>query len=406
MIVPAWSVHQGDCLDYLRTLPSDSVHCCVTSPPYWRLRDYGVDGQIGLEASVQEHMKVLVEVFREVRRVLRPDGICWLNYGDSYAGSSMSGGVGKGTIHVSQQGDRKGVDLRMPGTKPLCGLKPKDLLMLPARLALALQADGWWLRSEIIWAKPNPMPESITDRPTSAHEKVFLLSKSQRYFYDADAVRENAIRAGDIPGGGYIGSSVGREVSGHFTLSKNAMPVANHRNLRNVWTIPTEACPEAHFATFPRRLVEPCVKAGTSEKGCCPQCGAPWKRRVVVERSDDNYYVTGKSQAKHEMGLVTALSGYGPGGPPKRRTDGWYPTCSCPEHEPAPCTVLDPFTGSGTTGVVALSLGRAFLGCELNPQYHLLACERVKAAALGMPLREMRGGQRSLFETMTEEEPA
>jgi DNA modification methylase len=360
----------GDVLDVLKEMPADSIHCCVTSPPYWGLRDYGVEGQIGLEPTVDVYISRMVEVFREVGRVLRPDGTCWLNIGDAYAGSSMSGGVGKGTIHGSQHGDRKGVDLRMPGTKPLCGLKPKDLLMLPARLALALQADGWWLRSEIIWAKPNPMPESITDRPTSAHEKVFLLSKSRRYFYDAEAIREPLEtaekRASRIV---YDGKS---EKTSTFLP-----PNPNGRNKRNVWTIPTESFPEAHFATFPRRLVEPCVKAGTSEKGCCPECGAPWKRRVVVERSDDNYYVTGKSQAKHEMGLVTALSGYGPGGPPKRRTDGWYPTCKCPEHEPIPCTVLDPFCGSGTTGLVALREGRRFIGIELNGDYIPLAYKRI-----------------------------
>jgi DNA modification methylase len=360
----------GDVLDVLKEMPADSIHCCVTSPPYWGLRDYGVEGQIGLEPTGDVYISRMVEVFREVGRVLRPDGTCWLNIGDAYAGSSMSGGVGKGTIHGSQHGDRKGVDLRMPGTKPLCGLKPKDLLMLPARLALALQADGWWLRSEIIWAKPNPMPESITDRPTSAHEKVFLLSKSRRYFYDAEAIREPLEtaekRASRIV---YDGKS---EKTSTFLP-----PNPNGRNKRNVWTIPTESFPEAHFATFPRRLVEPCVKAGTSEKGCCPECGAPWKRRVVVERSDDNYYVTGKSQAKHEMGLVTALSGYGPGGPPKRRTDGWYPTCKCPEHEPIPCTVLDPFCGSGTTGLVALREGRRFIGIELNGDYIPLAYKRI-----------------------------
>lgn len=408
MIVPAWSVHQGDCLEYLRTLPSDSVHCCVTSPPYWGLRDYGVDGQIGLEASLQEYLAILVDVFREVRRVLRPDGTCWVNLGDAYANAGKSG------LHV------KGASSNLGGTpnhahmhseKIPDGLKPKDLMMLPSRIALALQADGWWLRSEIIWAKPNPMPESITDRPTCAHEKVFLLAKSARYFYDADAVREPHKREWNPENNG---GSIGKRGSNYLlgahgkdrTCPVPAQKNPSGANKRNVWTIPTEAFPDAHFATFPRRLVEPCVKAGTSEKGCCPECGAPWKRVVEVDRKPDTYYVTGKSAAKRGMGLNTACSGYGPGGPPSRQTTGWRPTCSCPPADPRPCTVLDPFTGSGTTGVVALSLGRAFIGCELNPQYHLLACERVKAAAIGMPLREMRGGQGSLFESTTEEESA
>ena len=169
----------------------------------------------------------------------------------------------------------------MPGTKPLCGLKPKNLLMLPARLALALQADGWWVRSEVIWAKPNPMPESITDRPTCAHEKVFLLAKSAKYFYDADAVRETAV---SDPKDGRRGDGASYSFKPTSQITHMGVP-ASGRNLRNVWTIPTQPYPESHFATYPERLVEPCVKAGTSEKGCCPECGAPWKRRVVVERS-------------------------------------------------------------------------------------------------------------------------
>ena len=188
----------GDCLDRLQTLPEESVHCVVTSPPYWGLRDYGVEGAIGLEPTLQEHLEMIVTVFREVRRVLRKDGTLWLNYGDCY-----------------HNGDS------------LSGLKPKDLVMMPARAALALQADGWWLRSEIVWHKPNPMPESVRDRPTSAHEKLFLLTKAARYFYDAEAVRTKT-----------------------------------DANLRNVWTIPTHAYPDAHFATFPPKLVEPCIKAG------------------------------------------------------------------------------------------------------------------------------------------------
>lgn len=327
-----FEIRVGDCLQILKEMPSDSVHCCVTSPPYWGLRDYGVDGQIGQEASLQEYLAILVDVFREVRRVLRPDGTCWVNLGDSYSN--------------------------------------KQLLMMPSRIALALQADGWWLRSEIIWAKPNPMPESITDRPTCAHEKVFLLAKSARYAYDADAVREPLEtaekRTTRIV---YDGKS---EKTSTFIP-----PNPNGRNKRNVWTLPSQPFPEAHFATYPEKLVEPCIRAGSSEKGCCPACGSPWKRVVEVDRKPDTYYVTGKSAAKRGMGLNTALSGYGPGGPPSRQTTGWRPTCSCPPADPRPCTVLDPFCGSGTTGLVALREGRRFVGIELNPEYSLIAHRRI-----------------------------
>ena len=246
----------GDCLERLRTLPEESVHCVVTSPPYWGLRDYGVEGAIGLEPTFGEHINTIVTIFREVRRVLRSDGTLWLNYGDRY-----------------HNGDS------------LSGLKPKDLVMMPARVALALQADGWWLRSEIVWHKPNPMPESVRDRPTSAHEKIYLLTKSARYFYDAEAVREedagtdhprNILHRPEPSGGIFPPHRGIRTAEG-----KNG----GGRNLRNLWTIATHPFSKAHFATFPPKLVEPCIKAGTSEKGCCPECGAPRVRVVEADLS-------------------------------------------------------------------------------------------------------------------------
>lgn len=409
-------IHQGDCLDFLRTLPSDSVHCCVTSPPYWGLRDYGVEGQIGMESRLEDYVAKMVEVFREVRRVLRPDGTCWLNLGDAYA-TRPNGTIasrGRKTPHAEY---RRTNALRSSGSAQTDGLKHKDLMLLPSRVAIALQDDGWWLRSEIIWAKPNPMPESCRDRPTSAHEKVFLLTKSERYFYDADAVRST--------GPAYGGQRGTFSRPADTKVTQNLVPghrTAQHRpdrndrvpagsNLRNVWTIPTEPCPEAHFATFPRRLVEPCVKAGTSEKGCCPECGAPWVR-VVSDGAPDlewqrscggdasgGYAGTArKSYADARAQDPSAVKTRILAGMCNKETTGWRQTCSCPPANPKPCTVLDPFTGSGTTGVVALRVSRAFLGCELNPQYHVLACERVKAAALGLSLRELRSGQGSLLE--------
>ena len=278
----------GDCLERLRGLPAESVHCVVTSPPYWGLRSYkGDPGMIGLEPTFEGHLSSLVMVFREVRRVLRKDGTCWLNYGDAYASSGSIGsrpGSGRADGKVRQDSPRN-----RNGTPPITGLKPKDLMMMPARVALALQADGWWIRSEIVWNKPNPMPESCTDRPTSAHEKLYLLSKASRYFYDAEAVRVSSDRMSAYPEvtspknvpQGWAGS-IRFHNAGQRTpdrkISQGKEPPSG-ANLRNVWTIPTHSFSEAHFATFPPKLVEPCIKAGTSERGVCKQCGGPWVRR-------------------------------------------------------------------------------------------------------------------------------
>lgn len=711
----------GDVMGVLKEMPSDSVHCCVTSPPYWGLRDYGVDGQIGLESSVQEHMNVLVEVFREVRRVLRPDGTCWLNYGDAYAGSATGmtrpPEPGFSSRKAGENGRSKTGEENQHRRPDNHGLKPKDLLLLPARLALALQDDGWWVRSEVIWclsggtrlyartqkgeaphylkdlvrldpstvhlwngerwtqvlgwsetprpdvafeivlrsgetigctaghqwptkrglvrtedlvvgdilgsctlpepeavanpthlpdslgwlvglyiaegsmsgdtiqiaghiredarflrlrdvaraygatyrlhqtsdhgctvnlngpvlagilsayvagrtardkhlhprcwvrgnnflrevlqgyldgdghfdqkndrwmvrlcrndglvadlrsicarlgvsirikrvkhsmggrlfpgyrgqirlspaagvnsksdfevisiragrgrkfwdvgvadsphlfalasgvlthnSKPNPMPESCRDRPTSAHEKVFLLAKSARYFYDVEAVR--------TPGPAY-GGQRGTFSRSAGKVTQNIVPghrAAQHRpgredrvsagsNLRNVWTIPTQPYPESHFATYPERLVEPCVKSGTSEKGCCPRCGSPWKRVVAkgdpdLEHQkacggDQNGEYSGKATKDYASARAedpSAVKARILAGMVQKTTVGWNPTCSCPEHEPVPCTVLDPFCGSGTTGLVALREGRRFIGIELNGDYIPMAYRRI-----------------------------
>ena len=240
-------------------LADESVHCVVTSPPYWGLRAYeGNPGMIGLEPTFEEHLENLVEVFREVRRVLRPDGTLWLNYGDAYAGG------GRGTNINGKQGTNKGTYYLPPERSG--DRKPKDLMMMPARVAIALQADGWWLRSEIIWHKPNPMPESVTDRPTSSHEKVFILTKSARYFYDAEAVRVPCLSS--TPGKGEIvgtpGQSTEHDRRHDFVRTRSrAEQAAIGANLRNVWKIPTQGVKESHFATFPEKLVEPCIKAGS-----------------------------------------------------------------------------------------------------------------------------------------------
>ena len=336
----------GDCIEGLRTLPDASVHCCVTSPPYWGLRDYGHDGQIGLESTPEAYVARMVEVFREVRRVLREDGTCWVNLGDSYNSAASGQNGTSGTLGGGKPCCGKGTTA---GRRALLdGLKPKDLVGIPWRVAFALQSDGWWLRQDIIWHKPNPMPESVRDRCTKAHEYVFLLTKSERYFYDAEAISEPVaastttrlsqpslpLQAGSdrVPGktNGPI-KAVGPRFGGnkfgdsddpkHATKSGNVyqIPDANgRRNRRSVWTVTTKPYSGAHFATMPPDLVEPCILAG------CPEGG----------------------------------------------------------------TVLDPFAGSGTTLAVAAELGRSGIGCELNPEYIGLAERRIKDARASVALFE------------------
>ena len=298
---------------------------------------------------MQEHLETIVTVFREVRRVLRKDGTLWLNYGDAYSSGDRS-------THRAGASDNKGhlVQNGLARPKTPSGLKPKDLVMMPARVALALQADGWWLRSEIVWHKPNPMPESVRDRPTSAHEKLFLLTKSARYFYDAEAVR------------------VACSPNTHARRKDH-----ESANLRNVWTIATHAYPDAHFATFPPKLVEPCIKAGTSEKGCCPECGAPWVREMEVHDPDGRLGRSWHDDDPKER-LAIGQRGTPRGeGRPIHRTSGWQPLCDCGAGDPAPCTVLDPFGGSGTVGLVASRLGRDAILIELNPEYAEMAEHRI-----------------------------
>jgi DNA modification methylase len=296
-----WQILEGDCRAVLATLEPESVQCVVTSPPYWGLRDYSVEGQLGLEPTPEEYITTMVEVFREVRRVLRKDGTVWLNMGDSYSTDGPGAAYGWTNGKTSVRDAATIASYR----HSLTGLPAKNLVGIPWRLAFALQADGWYLRSDIIWAKPNPMPESVTDRPTKAHEYVFLLTKSARYFYDADAVREPSDHpnlVGKLQRVSYHDASAMRG-DGDRIVERTAA-----RNLRSVWKIPTEPFPEAHFATFPKKLVEPCIRAGSK---------------------------TGD-------------------------------------------LVLDPFAGSGTVGVVALRLGRSFVGIELSPVYAEMACRCIE----------------------------
>lgn len=364
-----------DALTLLRSLPDESVNCIVTSPPYYGLRKY-TDGdarEVGLEETPEQYVARLVEIMREARRVLRGDGVCWINLGDSYAGSANSGGVNH---------NDGGPAVRVTGLAAKArGMGTKQLLGIPWRVAFALQADGWYLRSDVIWEKPNPMPESVTDRPTKAHEYVFLLTKSERYWYDADAVREP--NTPDMVRRAALGHTRGK--NGKTDASRNdadtlrgehAMEItANGRNRRTVWTVATQPSPIPHFAMFPPALIEPCVLAGCPAE-VCAECGAPYER--VVERQTfkagtdmpecDRDLDRGNWQ--HGNGQNSALKISGPRYKAWREANpnvmiGFRPTCDC-HATTRPGIVLDPFMGVGTTALVAIKHGRDYIGGDLN----------------------------------------
>lgn len=514
------TIHHGDVCDVLRRLPAASVHTCVTSPPYWGLRDYNLPPTdwpavtftpaaglpeltipamsccLGLEPEPWAFVGHMVAVFREVKRVLRDDGTVWCNLGDSYA---TSGGNRKGNGKISMQS--QGISL---GGVGVAYLADKNLIGIPWMCAKALQADGWWLRSDIIWSKPNPMPESVTDRPTKAHEYVFLLAKSgmpqfwthrdrpgvrskpapdlrwvhadghelteppddpdwkrQRvtcpecsgagyvsrnydsggmfggqsfrvecercggsieqgrkgkgkvkawekvnlwqghdYYYDAEAVREAFKESGikrqlngrnNSWGGTRLADPRDKRGSGP-RYGADALDLTRGRNRRTVWEIATESYKGAHFATFPQALVEPCILAGSSARGCCSACGAPWAR--VVEREP---IITAKpsnnlklqSPGVFERGGNQAT--YGQVGSVYTTTTGWWPTCACDAGAPVPALVLDPFFGSGTTGQVAIETGRAYVGIELSEEYITLARKRLAGAQPALLAKGLEG---------------
>ena len=294
------TLYIGDCIETMRRLPAGSVQTCVTSPPYFGLRDYGHDGQIGLEPTPDEFVASLVTVFREVRRVLRDDGTLWLNLGDSYA---RTGGTDRKVPETARVGSTRNTMTQMGDrtSKAPSGLKDKDLIGVPWRVAFALQADGWYLRQDIIWHKPNPMPESVRDRCTKAHEYIFLLSKSPRYYFDSEAIKEPASAPPKKCG---PKNDASRNDSGRTGIVRGD---GETRNRRSVWTVSTKPFGEAHFATFPPALIEPCILAGS--------------------RLGD--------------------------------------------------TVLDPFGGAGTTGLVAQQHGRNAVLTEINPEYAEIARRRI-----------------------------
>jgi DNA modification methylase len=361
----------GDVRTSLQKIEEKSVQTCVTSPPYWGLRDYGNDGQIGIEQTPDEYVAQMVAVFREVWRVLRDDGTVWLNLGDSYA-SVHTGGhkSAKSSVGANHDGAQ---EIRQPKASPKSyGLKDKDLVGIPWRVALALQADGWYLRQDIIWSKPNPMPESVRDRCTKSHEYVFLLTKSPKYFYDNEAIKEPAQDWGtrDRTNGKYHNEGSG--LTPHTGLTKSY----ETKNKRSVWSINTKPFKGAHFAVMPEALVEPCILAGVPQGGCCSVCRAPYIRDIEYGtrtnsevRIDTLNVIPGRDKpSRLQSKAMETLP---------RKLLGWIQDCECLESEPIPSLALDPFTGSGTVAVVALRNNCNFIGTELNPAYAEIAKNRI-----------------------------
>lgn len=387
-----YEVLHGDCRETLKTLPDKSVHCVVTSPPYFCLRDYGEDDQIGLEETPEDFVGALVDVFREVKRVLHQSGTVWLNLGDSY-------------------GD-------------------KQLLGIPWRVAFALQADGWILRQSIVWAKSKTMPEPVRDRCTRAHELIFMLAKEPRYFYDHVAIKEpigesmqKMIERGPREASSWkhdADTRFGKASANHvFTSEKSLQNVAQGRNKRDVWMVNPKPFSGAHFAVYPPDLIEPCILAGTSAHGACVDCLTPWERnhedswrpgcecrgqlareevtmpaKMTPEEVAQTGWSTNKSGEYHGENVKDYASAMAQGASDvkrriienatsERKKKVWVYRSDIPldEHPVVPCVVLDPFGGSGTTAGVAIKHGRQAILCELNPDYAAIIDERVRSIA-------------------------
>lgn len=375
----------GNVLETLKEITPGSIRCAVSSPPYYGLRSYLKASdplkqyEIGNEKTPEQYIENLVRVSRLVYRALSDDGTFWLNLGDSY--SSRTKGTGGRGAKSQLQKTKPGAYFDAIKLDP--GLPEKNLLMIPARVAMALQADGWYLRSEIVWHKPNPMPESMKDRPTKSHEMIYLLTKSPKYFCDMIAIEEPALFDGREDEQFKGSDKYKQEImpdkriqsmasNGHPRWTQNEKG-ERIRNKRDVWTVPTIPYPGAHYAVFPPDLIEPCVLAGTSAKGQCPKCGSPWVRKVRYEK-----------RAKHASENQTIGSGRGNKADqskhaeqPKRIDLGFFPSCHCDAGDPIPDVVLDPFGGSGTVAQVATMHRRDAIICELNPESIPLIHERL-----------------------------
>lgn len=379
------SIHllTGDAIEQLRKLPPNSVHCVVTSPPYFGLRDYQTDGQIGLEETPEAYVQRLVDVFREVKRVLRHDGTVFLNLGDSYAtnggahtAGSYDGGVGRAMSSGRQR--------RAPAT-----LKPKDLIGIPWMTAFALRTDGWYLRRDIVWAKKSYLPENVQDRPTTSHEYIFMLSKSAQYFFDPEPVRNAPTGRMEPMGFGHVPERTDKTYMMNGSVGSN---------VRSVWSFAPKPFMGEHFASFPPELPQRCILAGTSQHGVCARCGAPW-RRIVRAGEDD--------AARQAAAGGDSLGGYSGqarkrftgtkaqnasdvkrrilAGMKDRETARWQPGCEC-HADVVPAVVLDPFSGTGTTAIVAAQLGRHGIGIDLNPSYNAMAAKRAEREGLDVTI--------------------
>ena len=467
----------GNCLDSLHELEDESIDTCITSPPYYGLRDYGtaeweggdpncnhtvsmdtkwndpkrgknvlrpevahrggksnkclncdairIDEQIGLEDTPEQFIENLVEVFGLVKKKLKPTGTLWLNIGDSYAGSNQIGRrdkqIGGGLYEGKQKGWKS--DMTRSKKRNTNGIKAKDLIGIPWMLAFALRADGWYLRSDVIWNKPNPMPESTKDRPTKSHEYLFLLSKNKHYFYDHEAIKEKIVSGGRSGNsfrsrqGGASHQAVSGGVGGDEWVSDGG-----GRNKRSVWTVTTKPYRGAHFAVFPPELIEPCILAGTSAHGCCGECGAPFERNMTKQKNKQNDFLFQKSEGlnnpKRGGQRVTKTGSVPSYVPSAYSTVNWQPSCECfgsfetedviktkdrvktmkiykpnsadEKHPIQRSVVLDPFGGSGTTAGVAILHNRDAVICELNEEFAALIPNRVASIANGFRLGQNR----------------
>lgn len=379
----------GNCLDELKKLPDNSIDCCVTSPPYYALRNYQVDGQIGLEPTLQEYIDNMVQICEEIRRVLKPTGTFWLNIGDTYSNhkddkttkQTISKREGVHEIEKGQSHSRNSKSLKEQG------FKNKELMGVPWRLAFALSDAGWYLRQDIIWAKAtsgqerngNCMPESVTDRMTKGHEYIFLLTKNDRYYFDNYAVKESLNKI--VPPRPY-GSK--KQLGNRNDVDRLFDPESSDGlgNMRSVWRINLQPGSSGqHIAGYPEKIPYYCIKAGSSEKGCCANCGKPYERIIekngsikmgwAPEKRDIERYNGIYEERKNPSGLIT-------GNINQYKFINWKKSCNCETNEIFPSIILDPFMGSGTTAKVALQLERDFIGFELNEDYLKFAQERIK----------------------------